>query len=326
LADRVLGVFWPDETRAYVDGTVFCDRLVVRPGISGHDHPDNVRRRLDLLAWAHPSSTIIVRVDWHERRSFPDPSELDEWAARVAWAINHEEWRALGDRLVFQMCNEPSLEGVPTWSYTADLFNGGSNRFYDLVLHYTPEASAIPAPEALFDDRPLGATSFGDGLSEESPWIVRLRRSLCQLVANGPLDGLAIHLYGDPAAHPSDPALEPLTDTIKTPEGWRFGLNAWRSIKDVLASEGLVSLPLFVTEINTAARYNGGEVTPAGNYPPGWLRYAVPTAMSLGNVHSTCWFVGIDRSGGEWSPFAMHTHPALAPLRADFDWMQAHGW
>ena len=336
-----LGLFWPPDDVDLGDGTPAMDRMAVRTGVPHAEyHPDAVEARVAVYTALHPNSEIILRVDYGETWAIPTVDQMADWWERAAWAIHRDTYRKLAacGLLLIQLWNEPQLEFPPDADhsidslYCADAYNGrrfphpwGDN-FRDLVAAWVPGARTLPTPIAPYHDDNLFAGAAPEGL-EDTPWARLHYHHHARMQANGPIDAVNEHGYGDP--DPGDPGrLEGATDHTIAENGGRFALNVFRTWRASHDLNGF-ALPVYVTEINTAARWVEGniETTPAGNYPNEWLISAVLAAGAiLGDVRAVLWFVGHARSP-MWTDFALDgDHGRLPALRADWDWLKAHGW
>lgn len=62
-------------------------------------------------------------------------------------------------------------------------------------------------------------------------------------------------------------------------------------------------------------------VTPADNYPAGWLSAALAEINAEPQVQALCWFLDQDRSGdARWDDFSLTVQPGrMAEAAAEFD-------
>jgi hypothetical protein len=317
-----LGLHWPDATRTYADGTPFVERMVIRSGVPQEEyHPDECHDRVALLAANHPASDILVRVDFREGQAIPHGAcERAEYLSRLAWAVNRPAYHDLGSRAIFQMGNEPQLEGAPHAGDLVDIFNGPGGNFVGTVKSWTPTARTAFVPIAPYHPDRLGAPP--NSSEEGSPWSDLYQRILDDVLSGGAApDVLSVHVYGDPTqGQVADFPREPWEDTNKVAEGWRFAMNVARTWADIHDDAGWNG-PVWVTEFNTAAR---GQ-NPSMNYPARWLLHALGAMAALiPGLEAACWFVGEGR--GVWDAYALHGRRGNMPTaEADFNWMQVHG-
>jgi hypothetical protein len=105
-------------------------------------------------------------------------------------------------------------------------------------------------------------------------------------------------------------------------------LRTWANIHEVFE----VDLPVWLTEVNTAAHWNAQtrEGAPAQSYPvkptAEWLIHMIGAASTImPNLDAVCWFVGEGR--GVWDDFALHGGQGNMPVAEDhFEWCQSHGY
>ncbi len=294
-----VGLHWPDPERQYPDGTPFVE-LVYLEGAAPDDphHPSQAMPRIEALAAGHPTSEILLRVDWRKGQAY---ARTD--AERTAYDAALRELRRLrhlGGRLILQPGNEPQLEGARGWR----LVESALGAFIAQCQQALPDARLASIPVATFHPSRLRATA---GQSPEgSPWadLDYALLDAWKRVA-GPPDVLSVHVYGNPRLSVADDM------QTRHERGWRFGLNVAETWAENHAALGLDHLPVWITEFNTAARGTDRPHRPAVNYHAGWLQDAASVvARALPQAQALCWFVGQAR-GGDWQDFAPAAHAEL---------------
>ena len=120
-----LGTHWADPLAKYRPNTPTVDLAYLTAPAGGAFSPAAAMKRIEVYAATHPEATVVLRVDWGKAaHSFPTAPEFAEWRKGFEQfgVLDH-----LGSRLVFQIGNEPQLEGaesvdqvVKAWAAAAE--------------------------------------------------------------------------------------------------------------------------------------------------------------------------------------------------------------
>jgi hypothetical protein len=299
---------------------------------------------IDDLAWRVQQATaqglrVLVRVDYDQGQSLPPAGDQralalyldylrrlarDQRLAGVYGYVLGNGFNELGSNSL-----DPQRPVTPQWY--ARLFNGfgqpadQSDNAVQIVRAENPQARLLVGPV-----RPWTADQNGElSAAIDAPWLNYMHSLMAALDAGAqakqaagyPLaapDGFALHA---PGRVDDLGAAEPQADQ-RRPEwnGAQAGFRVYRDWLEIInAFPTTRGLPAYITSTNTFVADEG--VTPAENYPAGWLTAALAEISQSPQVQALCWFLDQDRSGdARWDNFSLTVQLGrLAGAAAEFD-------
>ena len=299
---------------------------------------------IDDLAWRVQQATaqglrVLVRVDYDQGQSLPPAGDQ----RALTLYLNYLRRLARDQRLAgvygyvlgngFNELSSNSLDPqrpvTPAWY--ARLFNGygapaaQSDNAVQVMRAENPQVRLLVGPV-----RPWVADQDGAQLAPiDAPWLNYFHTLAAALDAGAQAkqaagyalaapDGFALHAPG--RVGDLGPA-EPQTDQ-RQPEwnGAQGGFRVYRDWLEIINTFPTTrGLPAYITSTNTFVAAEG--VTPADNYPAGWLSAALAEIGQAPQVQALCWFLDQDRSGdARWDDFSLTAQPGrLAEAAAEFD-------
>lgn len=299
---------------------------------------------IDDLAWRVQQATaqglrVLVRVDYDQDQSLPPAGDQ----RALTLYLNYLRRLARDQRLAgvygyvlgngFNELSSNSLDPqrpvTPAWY--ARLFNGygapaaQSDNAVQVMRAENPQVRLLVGPV-----RPWVADQDGAQLAPiDAPWLNYFHTLAAALDAGAQAkqaagyalaapDGFALHAPG--RVGDLGPA-EPQTDQ-RQPEwnGAQGGFRVYRDWLEIINTFPTTrGLPAYITSTNTFVAAEG--VTPADNYPAGWLSAALAEIGQVPQVQALCWFLDQDRSGdARWDDFSLTAQPGrLAEAAAEFD-------
>ncbi len=133
-------------------------------------------------------------------------------------------------------------------------------------------------------------------------------------------DGFAIQAPGwldAPELAGQDVAAEPQLDLRRAEwQGARIGFGVYRDWLDIINSHLRTrGLPVFITSANTYVP--GTDITPAQNYPRGWLKSALTAVNNEPQVQALCWYLDDAPLDKQWEFFSLSQPRGLLIEAAD---------
>ena len=245
-----VGLHWPETGAQYRRDMPIVENCYIDQAPADFSL-DQAIERVAAYDVTHPQSRVLLRIDFMQGRAYPnDEPEAREMLMYAAGLAPLERLQSMGRRLIVQCGNEPQNEGAAT----VDQVSASYNVFHDRVREIIPYALIASIPVAPYNADRLGApaTWTGDG----SPWA-QLHYALlaAALVGHRAPNVLSVHAYGD-----GDRL------TVSSADGWRFAWDVLKTWGEVHADLHLDDVPVWISEMNTAARGITRPHRPADNY------------------------------------------------------------
>lgn len=279
---------------------------------------------------------VLVRVDFAQGQTIPptnDEASLAHYLTYLA-RLAHDARLAnvygfvLGSGSDEASSNPLSLAGdtlTPAWY--ARLVNGfdldpeRADNAVQVIRAQNPKARILVGPV-----RPwVGDVAGG----QPAPWLEAMAALTAALDESAQRKQEAGYALAAPDGFALDApgrinewgANEPQTDQRRA--DWGGAQAGFRIYQDWLAIINAYpntrGLPVYITAANTFDA--AGGITPAANYPAGWLTAALSEINRQPQVQALCWFLDEDRSGDRrWDEFSLTQQPGrLTAAAAEFD-------
>lgn len=299
---------------------------------------------IDDLAWRVQQATaqgqrVLVRVDYDQGQSLPPAGDQRALALYLDYLRRLARDQRLAGVYSYVLGNgfnelaanslDPERPVTPAWY--ARLFNGygapaaqGDNAV-QVMRAENPQIRLLVGPV-----RPWVNDQNGElPAAIDAPWLNYMHSLAAALDAGAQSkqaagyalaapDGFALHAPGRVSELG---AAEPQSDQ-RRPEwnGAQAGFRVYRDWLEIInAFPSTRGLPAYITSTNTFVAADG--VTPADNYPTGWLSAALAEINAEPQVQALCWFLDQDRSGdARWDDFSLTVQPGrMAEAAAEFD-------
>lgn len=238
----------------------------------GHDPNDN--SGVDFSWFPRNNMTVICRINngYWPNGTIPLKENYADFAKRCAnfvrnsqgcniWVIGNElniagEWPARNGRLGY----------VSPTDY-ADCFR----QCYDAIKAVSPSNKVLSAPSAPFSG-PFGGGSVGGIPNDSNPlnWVDYEHQELAAIMATGPLDGIALHVYSR-GYLPSD--VTSTTQRLISGKNLYWSFYCYKDWIDYGIPSELYNLPAYITECDGYYCWRGGHPeSPNSHYESGWMQ------------------------------------------------------
>ena len=287
---------------------------------------------------------MLVRVDYAPGQSIPprdDHVALEQYLAYSARLARDERLQGVYGYIIGSGynafgSNQHDLERAVTPAWYARVFNGygeGTTQRDNVVQVMrggNPRARILVGPVQPWNLDQSGPQHYKLNM----PWLTYFNtlifyieqseqaKGSADISLAGP-DGFAVQAPGNPAApelgHQSA-AREPNLDLGRASwQGAQVGFGVYRDWLAVINSyPSTQNLPVFISATNTFVP--GDEITPAQNYPSGWLTTALDTVNQTPQIKSLIWFMDDLGHDTQWEAFSLTQQVGrLADAADEFD-------
>ncbi|MBX3013332.1 MAG: hypothetical protein KF832_17565 [Caldilineaceae bacterium] len=295
---------------------------------------------------------VLVRVDYAKDQSLPptaDALALTDYLSYLRRLARDERLRTVYGYIIGSGYNTAAANAqaeanpvTPTWY--ARLLNGAgesvqhTDNVIETIRSENPQVRILVGPV-----RPWYSDQSGVVRNAiDAPWLNYMNTlvaavdagSQAKAAAGIPLaapDGFAVNAAGNPTAPElgnQDGASEPF-QALPRP-AWNGAQAGFRLYQDWLAiinryptTQGL---PIYISATNTFASDatpdapSTAALTPAQNYPPGWLTNALAVINQEPQVQALCWFLDHVPGDNTWDAFSLSQQPGrLIYAAEEFD-------
>lgn len=272
---------------------------------------------------------VLVRVDYDQGQSLPpaeDYAALTEYLEYVARLARDQRLRDVygyvigsGPNAGSSNVQAPQNPVTPEWY--ARLFNGygvdpaRSDNVVQTIRNENRTVRILVGPVRPWVTDQTGKRRF----RIDAPWLNYLNTLTAAIdasasakaalgISNVAPDGFALQAPGRPDAPElagQAGAREPLMN-LRRPEwaGAQMGFRVFEDWLEIInAYEHTSGLPVFITSTNTSPPDT--EVTPAENYPRGWLTNALRVVNHKPQIKALCWFIDFFPHDERWELFSL---------------------
>ncbi len=271
----------------------------------------------------------LVRVDYAPDQTLPPAgdevalAEFLEYTARLARDERLQDVYGyiIGSGYNAFSSNQRDLERVITPEWYARVFNGygrtviQQDNVAQVMRRENSQIRLLVGPVRPWNLDQNGSQIF----TIDAPWLnyfntlifyleeSRMEKASVGLSQIGP-DGFAVEAPGNPSAPElgqRSPAQEPGLDLPRTTwDGAQVGFGIYRDWLAVVNSHpSTKNLPVFINSTNTFVRKEG--ITPAQNYPSGWLTKAMDEVQQTPQIKSLVWFMDDLGDDTQWAAFSL---------------------
>ena len=297
----------------------------------------------ELAARVHAATTkglrMLVRVDYDKGQTLPPTDDLlalEEYLAYLQRLARDERLQDVygyiigsGYNTFDSISHNPEHPITPAWYVR--LFNGygvdaaQQDNVVQVMRAEQPNVRILVGPI-----RPWVDDQAGDlGYVIDAPWLSYLHTVITLLTESAAAksalgdgltlpDGFALHVPGRITGENGiADALEPQRDN--QPAEWDGAQAGFRVYQDFLAvinnNMQTRGLPAYISTTNTFAPDEG--VTPAENYPAGWLANALAEIDTQPQIRSLCWFLDLVPGDDQWDAFSLTREPGRMRFAGD---------
>jgi hypothetical protein len=320
LVPTKLGVVFPDPARDWHGRSGWGVTLTYADlASSEHWGIDDLAIRVEQAKAA--GLRVLVRVDYAPGQSVPptgDNVALDLYLRYLSRLARDER---LGDVYGYLIgsgynglgSNAQAPDNPVTPSWYARLFNGAASPLHhtdnvvQTIRAVNSQVRVLVGPVQPWNIEQNG----GQRYQVDMPWLnyfntlVAALDESAQAKASAGIpftapDGFALHVPGRPNAPElagRDSADEPALSLRR--HKWKraqVGFSIYKEWLEIINSyPSTTGLPAYITSTNTFTPDEG--ISPAQNYPRGWLTTALQTINQEPQIHALCWFLDADSSG-----------------------------
>lgn len=282
-----------------------------------------------VQAAARRGLRVLVRVDYEQGQSLPpaeDYAALTEYLEYLARLARDQRLRDVYGYVIGSGTNAgnsnvqaPQNPVTPEWY--ARLFNGygvdpaRSDNVVQTIRRENPTVRILVGPVRPWITDQTGERRF----RMDAPWLNYMNTLTAGIdagasakaalgISNAAPDGFAVQAPGRPDAPElagQGGAREPLL-SLRSPEwgGAQMGFRIFEDWLEIInAYENTRGLPVYITSTNTAPPDT--EVTPAENYPRGWLTNALRVVNHQPQIMALCWFMDFFPHDERWEFFSL---------------------
>jgi len=289
-------------------------------------------------------SRVLVRVDYAPNQSLPPADNqvaFDEYLLYLQRLTRDDRLRGVYGYIIGSDYNtlgqnqlDPRHPVTPEW--VARLLVGygeaitNSHNLLETVRAINPQTRVLVGPVQPWNEEQNGDKIYRINMAWLNYFntLVALLDETAQAKANAgklfiSLDGFAVQTAGQvnlPELKRLDRALEP---TLDLPRGrWhgaQAGFQVYRDWLNIINQyETTRQVPVYISSVNTFIRDQ--NITPAQNYPSGWLTNALNVIQSEPQVVALCWFMDDIPNDEQWREFSLtHQFNHLGSTATEFD-------
>lgn len=274
---------------------------------------------------------VLVRVDFDKGQTLPPANDLlalDEYLNYLQRLARDERLQNVYGFIIgsgYNALDASSLAvgGPITSEWYARVFNGYGepperrDNVIQSIRQENPLVQVLVGPL-----RPwIGDQSGSIPYEIDAPWLSYMNTLVEHLAESATAkagvgdvhalpNGFAISAPGRVSAPElAEAAQEPQTD-LKRPE-WDGAQAGFRVYQDFLAiinhSPTMQGLPVYISTTNTFTPDE--EISPAQNYPVGWLSSALAEVNAQPQVRTLCWFLDFVPGDDQWDAFSLTRKP-----------------
>ncbi|MEM7347209.1 MAG: hypothetical protein AAF485_23465 [Chloroflexota bacterium] len=287
---------------------------------------------------------MLVRVDYAPGQTLPpagDDVALAEFLAYTARLARDERLKDVHGYIIGSgynafTSNQRDIDRAVTPEWYARVFNGYGQRVtqkdnvVQIIRRENPQVDILVGPVRPWNSDQNGTQTY----TLDAPWLnyfntlvfyleeSRHVKTEAGLTRVGP-DGFAIEAPGNPSAPElgqTAPAKEPGLDLQRaTWDGAQTGFGIYRDWLAIINSyPATKNLPVYISSTNTFVRTD--DITPAQNYPQGWLTAAQAEIQQTPQIKSLIWFMDDLGDDDQWAAFSLTQQSGrLADAAEEFD-------
>ena len=334
-------------------GVVFADPNRDWHGRSGWDVELTYAQQAEMEYWnvsalagrvqaaAAKGLRVLVRVDYDQGQSLPPANDylaLDAYLQYLRRLARDARLQNVYGYIIGSGYNAPGSNTLApakpvTAEWYARVFNGYGtaaaqpDNALSVIRRENPAARVLVGPVQPWVSEQNGRRPY----AVDAPWLNYFNTLVADLSASAttqgaaglPLaapDGFAVQAPGWPDAPElgaQAPAAEPGLDLRRAEwNNARVGFGVYRDWLDIVnAYPSTRNLPVYITSANTYRP--AADVTPAQNYPRGWLTAALAQVNGEPQVQALCWYLDAAPLDKQWEFFSLAQPRGLLVEAAD---------